>query len=104
MEYSTFWFYDQTYDFATLFCICRINIFACKNKLAKTDPVKESLLQKQTLSRMQKNRYKWIPKPELVDVINGLCHQRYEKRLEQQKSGSNVHSAEDNLDEQLPNN
>jgi len=42
------------------------------------------------------------PKPKLVeDIINGVCHQRYEKRLEQQKRDRNVHTAEENLEEQL---
>jgi len=43
---------------------------------------------------MQENRYKWILKPELAgDVINTVSHQRYEERLEQQKSGPNIHAA-----------
>jgi len=63
------------------------------------------LLVKQALSRIQENRYKWIPKPELVgDVINGVCHECYEKRLEQQKSDPNFDAAEENLEEQLPHN
>jgi len=54
-------------------------------------------LAKQTLSRMQENRYKEIPKPELVgDVINGLCHQHYKNCPEQQKSDRTVHAAEEN--------
>jgi len=40
---------------------------------------------------MQENRYKWTLKCELVkDVFHGVCHQRYEKRLEQQKIYPNV--------------
>jgi len=52
------WF-DQIYGFVTFFCITRKNIFTCsnKNKLAKTEIVKEKLLTKQTLSRSQQNGY-----------------------------------------------
>jgi len=40
--------------------------------------------------------------PELVrDAINGVCHQRFEKRFEQQESEPNVHAEEENLEEQL---
>jgi len=37
------------------------------------------------------------------DIINGVCYQRYEKRLEQQKGCSNVNvcPAEENLEEEL---
>jgi len=41
---------------------------------------------------------------ELVkDIINGVCYQRYEKRLEQQKGRPNVKvcPAEENLEERL---
>jgi len=51
-------------------------------------------LTKQALSRMQENRFKGIPKSELVDVINEVCLQRYVKRLEQQTSDATVHTAE----------
>jgi len=52
-----------------------------------------------------KDAGKWIPKTELVrDVTNGVCHQCYENSLEQQKSDTNVHTANENLEEQLPHN
>ena len=37
------------------------------------------------------------------DVINGICYQHYEKRLEQQKSRPDVKvcAAEENLEEEL---
>jgi len=37
------------------------------------------------------------------DIINGLCYQRYEKRIEQQKGRPNVNIcvAEENLEEEL---
>jgi len=37
------------------------------------------------------------------DIINEVCYQRYEKRLEQQKGRSNVniYAAEENLEEEL---
>jgi len=44
---------------------------------------------------MQENRCMWILKSKLVrDVINGVSHQRHEKRFEQQKSDPNVHVAD----------
>jgi len=38
------------------------------------------------------------------DIINGVCYQRYEKRLDQQQKrrpNINVCAAEDNLEEEL---
>jgi len=37
------------------------------------------------------------------DIINGVCYQRYEKHLEQQKGRPNVNTcaAEENLEEEL---
>jgi len=37
------------------------------------------------------------------DIINGVCYQRYEKRLEQQEGRPNVNvcGAEENLEEEL---
>ena len=92
MEY--FRICDQIYGFTTLFCISKNNILFVNHIKTKQTDTKESLLTKQALSRMQENRFKGIPKSELVDVINEVCLQRYVKRLEQQTSDATVHTAE----------
>jgi len=54
---------------------------------------------------MQDDPYEWISKPELVrDVINGICHQRYEKHLGQQKHYPSFNAAEENLEDQVLHN
>jgi len=74
-----------------------------RNKLAKTENVKEELLANQALAINQQNDC-WTPKPKLLrDVINGVCHHCHIKCHEQWKSDPNinVHAADETLEKEL---
>jgi len=73
--------------------------------------VKQKRTRKRLLRKGWQNKHcqeasktAWTPKPELVrDVINGVCHQRYRKRLEQRKSDPKVivNAADESFKEEL---